>query len=214
MRILILAGGRGERLMPLTKHMPKPLVPIHGVPFLGYLLEHYAEHDIVLSIGYKAEQIKKYCKRQATLVEFVEEKTPLGTSGAVKYAAPFLKEQEWCAIINGDTWVEEDLDVILAWAKSQQADMVKVTGVNMLNGNRQDMGIYLVKTKLLDMLSSKGTPLQVDLCDLGKVFEYKSTHGYIDIGTHQGLRYCKEKMFGVPAFEEMGYEDIPGKSTA
>ena len=50
MRILILAGGKGKRLKPLTDYVPKVMVSVHGKPFLHYMLEQYKKHDIVISL--------------------------------------------------------------------------------------------------------------------------------------------------------------------
>lgn len=63
LKALILCGGKGERLKPLTESIPKPLVPIQGKPILGYILNHLKKHgvrDIVIATGYKSEKIEEY----------------------------------------------------------------------------------------------------------------------------------------------------------
>lgn len=65
LKALILCGGKGERLKPLTESIPKPLVPIHGKPILGYILNHLVRHgirDVVIATGYRAEKIEEYVK--------------------------------------------------------------------------------------------------------------------------------------------------------
>ncbi len=63
MKALILCGGKGERLKPLTESLPKPLVPINGKPILSYILAHlksYNINDIIVATGYKSEKIESY----------------------------------------------------------------------------------------------------------------------------------------------------------
>jgi len=103
MRILILCGGKGLRLYPLTEHMPKSMVSIHGKPFLYYLFKRFKKHDLVLSVGYKKEAIKNYCKEEDFLVEYVEESESLNTGGALYNAQEFFGNSRKFAVINGDT---------------------------------------------------------------------------------------------------------------
>jgi len=90
MRAIILAGGRGTRLRPLTDKTPKPLLPIKGKPLLEWVILTLKRHgitDIILSIGYKAEMIKEYFKDGSPLhlsISYNIEENPLGTGGAVK----------------------------------------------------------------------------------------------------------------------------------
>ena len=63
MRAIILAGGLGTRLRPLTEKTPKPLLPIKGKPIIEHAIDNFKHHgiiDIIISIGYKADLIKKY----------------------------------------------------------------------------------------------------------------------------------------------------------
>ena len=90
---LIVAGGLGTRLRPLTEFIPKPLLPIHGKPIIEHVIKSLKKHgvrNIVLSIGYKAEQVEKYFgdgTPWGVSISYVLETEPLGTGGAVKLAS-------------------------------------------------------------------------------------------------------------------------------
>ncbi len=90
---VILAGGLGTRLRPLTDEIPKPLVPIKNKPLLQHQIEHFRRNDvtnIILSVGYKEEQIKAHFGNGAQFgvkITYSPESLPLGTGGAIKQAA-------------------------------------------------------------------------------------------------------------------------------
>ena len=98
MKAIILAGGRRERLRPLTDKAPKPLLPIKGKPIVQWCVENLKRHgitEIILAIGYKADTITSYFKDGENLgvhLSYVVEKQPLGTGGAGKQAAHGIKE--------------------------------------------------------------------------------------------------------------------------
>ena len=90
---IILAGGIGIRLAPITQTIPKPMVEINNKPVIGYILDHllaYGINNIVISIGYKADIIKNYVRnnqgKRANII-FVEEEVQLGTGGALRNVA-------------------------------------------------------------------------------------------------------------------------------
>src|SRR5688500_13587627 len=89
MRALIMAGGRGTRLRPLTEVIPKPLLPVGGRPILELILcqlKGYGFSGATISLGYKADLIRSYFgdgRRLGIPVDYVEEMEPLGTAGAL-----------------------------------------------------------------------------------------------------------------------------------
>ncbi len=94
MKAILLAGGKGTRLRPLTLHTPKPIVPIFDRPFLQYqidLLRQVPEIDeVVLSLNYQPRRIEEVFGDGSDLgiqLRYVVEPTPLGTGGAIKFAA-------------------------------------------------------------------------------------------------------------------------------
>ncbi len=95
---IIVAGGLGTRLRPLTETIPKPLLPIHGKPIIEHIILNLKKHDvknIIISIGYKAEQVQAYFKDGSSLgvnISYSLEAEPLGTGGAVKLASKSLSK--------------------------------------------------------------------------------------------------------------------------
>ena len=95
MRAIILAGGLGTRLRPLTENTPKPLLPVKNRPIIEHAIINFKKHginDIVLSIGYLADKIKDYFgtgENWGVSISYVVEDQPLGTGGAIKKAGVF-----------------------------------------------------------------------------------------------------------------------------
>ena len=113
MQAVILAGGLGTRLRPLTEQIPKVMVPVSGKPFLLHLLEllkRWGIDDAVLCIGYLGQQIKAFFgegDRLGLRIRYSEEKeTLLGTGGALKQAQDLLQDHFF--VVNGDTYLPGD----------------------------------------------------------------------------------------------------------
>ena len=93
---IIVAGGLGTRLRPLTENTPKPLLPIRGKPIIEHVIRNLKKHgitNIIISIGYKAEQVQEYFGDGSSLgisISYAIETEPLGTGGAVKLASKNL----------------------------------------------------------------------------------------------------------------------------
>jgi mannose-1-phosphate guanylyltransferase len=118
LQALILVGGEGTRLRPLTSTLPKPIVPLVGQPFLSYMLRWLSSHgvdDVILSCGFMAAGVKDVLgdgSRYGVSLRYVEEPLPLGTGGALKYAEKLLDERFF--MLNGDTLTDIDLSAALA----------------------------------------------------------------------------------------------------
>ncbi|HEX4946378.1 MAG TPA: NDP-sugar synthase [Blastocatellia bacterium] len=125
MQALILAGGKGTRLRPLTIHTPKPVVPIVNKPFLNYqidLLKRAHVKDITLSLSYqpgKIEEIFADGEDYGVRIHYAVEATPLGTGGAYKNAEKYLTET--AIVFNGDVLTDMDLTKIVARHKERKA---------------------------------------------------------------------------------------------
>lgn len=88
--VVIMAGGRGTRMEPFTKVLPKPLVPIHEKPIIEHIIKLFTDvgvHGFVLTINYKARIMKAFFEELNPdyAVDFVEEQEPLGTAGSLKF---------------------------------------------------------------------------------------------------------------------------------
>jgi mannose-1-phosphate guanylyltransferase len=106
MDAIILAGGFGTRLRPLTLNTPKPLVPVANQPFLGLLLERLRRAGIrrvALSVFYGAKEIGDWAKasgKKGVVLKVVRESRPLGTGGAIRFA--WLNHAQSVLVLNGD----------------------------------------------------------------------------------------------------------------
>jgi mannose-1-phosphate guanylyltransferase len=113
MQALILVGGEGTRLRPLTATIPKPVVPLVDRPLISYLLEWARRHgvtDVVMSCGFLAAGVRNVLGDGSGLgirLRYVEEPRPLGTGGALKYAESLLDER--FLMLNGDVLTDLDL---------------------------------------------------------------------------------------------------------
>src|SRR5665213_3885144 len=98
MQAVILVGGEGTRLRPLTSTVPKPVVPLVDRPFISFMLEWLRGHgvdDVIMSCGFLADGVRGVLGDGSELgikLRFVEEPKPLGTAGALKLAEPMLDE--------------------------------------------------------------------------------------------------------------------------
>ena len=118
MQAVILVGGEGTRLRPLTSTVPKPVIPLVDRPLIVHLLEWLRRHgvdDVVLSCGFLATSVHNVLgdgSRWGLRLRFVEEPEPRGTAGALKYAEDLLDER--FLMLNGDVLTDLDLSAQLA----------------------------------------------------------------------------------------------------
>jgi mannose-1-phosphate guanylyltransferase len=113
LQAVILVGGEGTRLRPLTSTVPKPVVPLVDRPFISFMLEWLRQHgieDVIMSCGFLATSVRNVLGDGSSVgikLKFVEEPDPRGTAGALKYASPLLDER--FVMLNGDVLTDIDL---------------------------------------------------------------------------------------------------------
>jgi len=118
MQAVILVGGEGTRLRPLTSTVPKPVVPLVDRPFIAFMLEWLCGHgidDVIMSCGFLATSVRNVLGDGSSYgikLRFVEEPDPRGTAGALKYAEPMLDER--FLMLNGDVLTDIDLSAQIA----------------------------------------------------------------------------------------------------
>jgi mannose-1-phosphate guanylyltransferase len=118
MQAVILVGGEGTRLRPLTTTVPKPVVPLVDRPFIVYMLEWLRGHgveDVIMSCGFLATSVRNVLgdgEQLGIRLRYVEEPEPRGTAGALKYAEPFLDER--FLMLNGDVLTDIDVTAQIA----------------------------------------------------------------------------------------------------
>ena len=179
---LILCGGKGTRLRPITYEIPKPLVPVHGKPIIEHifdLLKKYGITNIILSVGYMKEKILKEVDNWSRLglnITWVAESKPMGTGGAIKLAKDKLPKT--FIVSNGDEL--KNLNIVemyevhkknkaLATIALTTVDDPSAYGVARLDGNRIiefvekpkkgeapsnliNAGFYILEHEVLDMI--------------------------------------------------------------
>jgi NDP-sugar pyrophosphorylase family protein len=185
-QIVILAGGLGTRLRPITEKIPKPLVPVAGQPFLHWQLLDLKKQgytDVLLLVAYLGEQIEKYFgdgRDMGLRIRYSFEPEPLGTGGALKHAVRSLAEE--FILLNGDSFLRAPLDAMTAAfaaggfdamisvyddrVPTQVIPNLKTSGHVVLDykkdaGREQgfdkiDSGVYVMKRSLLESAGGVG----------------------------------------------------------
>lgn len=190
--VVLMAGGLGTRLQPLTDECPKPLLMVGGRPILEIILESFAEQGfkrIFLSVNHKAEMIRNHFgtgERWGVQVEYLHESIPLGTAGALS----LLPERPTAPVVvmNGDILTRTNFDNLLRFHVAQGAvatmavreyDFQVPYGVVRLNGAQIEAieekpvqkffvnaGIYALSPEVLDHLPTK------TMLDMPTLFEH------------------------------------------
>jgi mannose-1-phosphate guanylyltransferase len=116
---LVLAGGEGTRLRPLTLTLPKPVIPLAGRPFLTFMLDWLCRHgvdDVLLSCGYRSEDVERVLGNsyRGRRLRYVVEDEPLGTAGPLRLAADSGVLEDRILVLNGDTLTDLDLTAEIA----------------------------------------------------------------------------------------------------
>ncbi len=136
MKAVVMAGGEGSRLRPLTVSRPKPMAPIVGRPVMEhilYLLKSHGITDVVVTVQYMASAIEDYFGDGSSLgmkIAYSREETPLGTAGSVKNAEELL--QEPFLVISGDALTDFDLSAIITSHQRKRA-MATLTLAHVAN---------------------------------------------------------------------------------
>ena len=126
MKAILLAGGKGTRLRPLTIHTPKPIVPIFNRPFLHYQIDRLKPvpeiDEVILCLNYQPRRIEDVFgdgSQAGIRIRYVVEPSPLGTGGAVRYAGESLTES--VVVFNGDVLTQIDLGAVIRLHRERQA---------------------------------------------------------------------------------------------
>src|SRR5215207_7617852 len=127
MRAVVLVGGQGSRLRPITFDIPKALVPLRNRPFMGYMLDFLRRGGVsgaVLSLGYLPDPIQAYLCGQQDLdgfsVDYAVEDRALGTAGGIKNAQEYL-DGDTFVVVNGDVLTGMDLATAIQIHKNSDA---------------------------------------------------------------------------------------------
>jgi len=212
---ILMAGGKGERLRPLTEKTPKPLLKVGDKSIIDYNVDRlisYGVGNISVTVNYLKEQIEEHfkSKRDGVQVRCVREPKFLGTIGSVKFVDNF--ENDIILVMNSDLFTNVDYEDLYLHFIENDADMsvgavpysVNIPyGIFELNGRNierirekptynyyANAGIYLIKRKLLDLIPDdtfyNATDFIESLVSQGhKVIRFPLTGYWIDIGKHE-----------------------------
>lgn len=130
MKAVVMAGGEGSRLRPITINRPKPMVPLVDRPVMAHIFELLKRHgitDVVVTVQYLANYIQDYFGDGSSYgvnIEYVVEETPLGTAGSVKHAEHLLSDP--FLVISGDAFTDIDLGSAIAFHEVHNASATLV----------------------------------------------------------------------------------------
>ena len=119
MKAVIMAGGEGTRLRPLTSNQPKPMLPMANIPMMEHVVNLLRQHgfeDIVVTVAFMANAIRTYFgdgSEFGVRMVYATESTPLGTAGSVRNARDELNER--FLVISGDVLTDIDLGEVVAF---------------------------------------------------------------------------------------------------
>ena len=164
MQVVILAGGLGTRLRPLTYNVPKPMIEIKGKPFLEYLilyLKNQGLKNILILTSYLSEKIASYFKDGSSLgvlIKYSNEISPLGTGGALKNAERYLNKE--FILLNGDTFIPLDYNKLIYYYKNSGRKNIIV-----VNKNKKSRGnIMIDRNKKVVEYNKKEKKFQYEAC--------------------------------------------------
>ena len=209
MKAIILAGGRGKRLKPITDYVPKPLVPIKNIPIIEWqikYLEKFGIKEVIICTGYKTEMIENHLnmKNIKTKITFSIEKTPLGTGGAIKKAGKMINDKSFF-VLNGDTITNIDLNK-LAEKKNAIAAIELRTKYGILETNDDKILNFREKKEIPDTWMNAGIyHLQKEVKELPVKGDIEKTvfPKYAKKGILNTIKFKNSKWYSVDSFKDM-----------
>ncbi len=130
MKVVILAAGKGTRMLPLTETIPKVLVEVNGKPFLYYVLRNLQQagyKDFCLIVGYKKEKIKSFLEEYGFKAKLIEQKEQLGTGHALLQAKSFVGQENFIVLGGDNLWSIKDFKLINKEDKFNYISGIKVS---------------------------------------------------------------------------------------
>ena len=159
MKAIILAGGRGKRLRPITDYVPKPLIPLKNIPIIEWQIKYlkkFGISEVIICSGYKTEMIENYLnnKKLGIKVTFSRESKPLGTGGAIKKVGKKIKDKSFL-VINGDTITNIDLKKLIKKENSIASIQLR-TNFGILQTDENKIIKFIEKKEITDLWMNAG----------------------------------------------------------
>lgn len=210
MKAIILAGGFGKRLKPITDYVPKPLVPIKNIPIIDWQIKYlkkFGVDEVIVSTGYKKDMIENYLKSKDhnINIKYAHEKSPLGTGGAIKKAGKLIKDDVFF-VMNGDIITNIDLNKMISTPNSiasielrtnfgildvKDDKITKFREKKEISDLWMNAGIYFLERKILKKLPLKG--------DIEKTFFPE----FAEKNLLNLIKFKNVKWFSIDSFKDM-----------
>jgi len=218
MKAMILSGGRGKRLRPVTDTIPKPLILINKRPLIEWkinYLKKFGIKDIIICSGYKGKKIKNYLSKKNNFgcnIEYSVESTPLGTGGAIKKAIKNITDRSFI-VLNGDIITNINLKRIIVKPNSIAAIELRTNyGTMKIKNNKiiqfnektnveniwMNGGIYHLSIDIAKILPTKGSLESIVFPKLAKknslnTVKFKNVL-WRSIDSHKDVETCAKEM--------------------
>ncbi|MGQ0606664.1 MAG: nucleotidyltransferase family protein [Candidatus Nitrosotenuis sp.] len=218
MQVIILAGGLGSRLKPITDYVPKSLIPINNIPLIEWQikqLKKFGINNFIICTGYKTDQIENYLEHRENFdskIQYSIEKTPLGTGGAIKKAAKLVKGKSFL-VLNGDVITTIDVRKLYPHPNSialielrtkfgtVETDGPKITKFSEKKPPANiwmNSGIYHLDKSIVSSLPPKGSIEETTFykfAQKGKIIgiKFKGAFWY-SIDSHKDLNECSKAL--------------------
>lgn len=211
LKAVVLVGGEGTRLRPLTETIPKPLLPLMGRPFLHFVLDHLLAngiHEAILSSPYLEEAFSQFIEDRHgdPKITWVTEPEPLGTGGAVLNALDMVDGSFF--VLNGDILTDLDLQAMLA---SHEANSAAATISTIRVEDARPFGLVVTgeNARVLEFREKPADPMPGDINAGTYLLEPEALEGFPRAVDHSIEREVFPKMIerrlGVFAFPSQAY---------
>jgi mannose-1-phosphate guanylyltransferase len=210
LKAIILAGGRGKRLRPITDYVPKPLIPIKNIPIIEWQIKYlkkFGISEVIICSGYKTEMIENYLKNKKLGVKiiFSIENKPLGTGGAIKKAGKIIKEKSFL-VINGDVITNIDLKKLLKKENTIAAIQLK-TKFGILQTDNDKIVKFDEKKEIADLWMNAGIyhlnrEIIKELPNVGDI-EKTLFPNFANKGKLFTIKFRNTKWYSIDSFKDM-----------
>jgi len=209
--VVILAGGRGKRLRPITDYVPKPLIPLNNLPIIEWQIKYlkkFGVDEIIICTGYMTEMIQHFLSIKDNFgikIKFSIEKKPLGTGGAIKQAGKMIKDKSFI-VINGDTITDIDLKILLKKSNAIAAIELR-TKFGIMETKNDKVTRFREKKEIEDVWMNAGIyHLQKEvLKDLPKKGDIEKTvfPNYAKKGLLNTVKFQNTNWYSIDSFKDM-----------
>jgi len=210
LKAIILAGGRGKRLKPITDDVPKPLVLIKNIPIIEWQIKYlkkFGIEEVIICTGYKQEMIEDYLvtRNLGLEIKYSIEKLPLGTGGAIKKAGKMISDKSFF-VLNGDTITNLDLKKLVKVENSVAAIELR-TKFGILETRSNKIIKFKEKKEIPDLWMNAGIyhlnkEMIEDMPDKGDI-EKTVFPDYAKRGKLQTVKFKNVKWYSIDSFKDI-----------